>query len=68
MAYRTIPEIETHVTELSIKGFTGFYLDLSKSTLPMTIHGTVDGRKFSVRTNGKMTIGEIVDAIVEKVK
>jgi len=59
-----IADIRDHVTELHIKGFTGFYSMLGKDPTPMTIHGTVDGRKFSIKTTGNMTIGDIVNAIV----
>ena len=68
MAYKTIPEIETHCTELKIKGFAGFYADLSKNTMPMTITGIVDGKRFQVKTTGNMTIGDIVDSIVRQSK
>ena len=68
MAYKTIPQIETHCTELKINGFSGFYLVLSKSTLPMTITGIVDGKRFQVKTTGNMTIGDIVDSIVRQAK
>lgn len=64
MGYR-ITDIEDHVTDLHIKGFQGFYDDLGRHAIPMTIHGTVDGRKFSVKTTGNMTIGEIVNEIVK---
>lgn len=68
MAYRIIPDIETHCTELTIKGFTGFYMGLTTTKMPMTISGTVDGKHFTVKTNGNMTMGEIVDAIVRKTR
>ena len=68
MAYKTIPEIETHCTELKIKGFTGFYLELSRNGMPMTITGIVDCKRFQVKTTGNMTIGDIVDSIVRQSK
>lgn len=67
MPYRTTVNIEDHTT-IFIKGFVNWYTGLGKAHKPMTIMGNVDGKRFSVRTSGNNTLGEIVKLILEATK
>ena len=65
---KRIIQIEDHVSKIKIKGFTNFYSGCGREHQPMTIMGSVRKKKFSVRTNGNNTLGEIVKMIVEDLK
>ncbi len=68
MAYRQVIEIEDHATTLKIKGFATYYSDCGRIAAPMQIHGIVDGKRFSMKTSGHMTIKEIVESIVRETR
>ena len=65
---KRIIQIEDHVSKIKIKGFVNFYSGCGREHQPMTIMGSVKKKNFSVRTNGKNTLGEIVQMIVEDLK
>ena len=65
---KRIIQIEDHVSNLKIKGFVNFYSGCWREHQPMTIMGSVKKKNFSVRTNGKNTLGEIVQMILEDLK
>ena len=65
---KRIIQIEDHVSNLKIKGFVNFYSGCGREHQPMTIMGSVRKKNFCVRTNGKNTLGEIVQMIVEDLK
>ena len=65
---KKVIQIEDHVSKIKIKGFVNFYSGCGREHQPMTIMGSVRKKNFSVRTNGKNTLGEIVQMIVEDLK
>jgi len=66
MGYRTIIDIENHVTKIRIKNWenarTYRYLPHQ-----LTYKGIADGKPFKIETDGHQRIGDIVDRIVEQV-
>ena len=65
---KRIIQIEDRVSKIKIKGFVNFYSGCGREHQPMTIMGSVRKKNFSVRTNGKNTLGEIVQMILEDLK
>lgn len=67
VTYKAHIDIQNHVTELKVKGYTNNYSNNLTGT-PMTINGYADGRKFKLKTNGHMTLAEIVNLITKAVR
>lgn len=63
---RRIIEIEDHVTEIEIKNFATLKNQTYTQSI-MTISGVADGKKFALKTDGTMTIGDIVNEITRQV-
>ena len=64
-SYRYFPQIQIkdHVKKLKIKGYFGRYYPSAVWHISMEMQ---DGRKAKLDTTGTMTIGEIVDELINR--
>lgn len=60
-------EIEDHVTEIKIKNFETIKNQTYTQSC-MSVTGMCDGKPYSFKTDGKYTIGKIVEEIIKQTR